>query len=67
MLEFPMQGPVLDEILVHTDWVWRKNFSLEYDKRGYQLWIPWLVLVENRGRLPSIWLDKSRMLEFPMQ
>jgi hypothetical protein len=38
LLEFPMLGPVLDGIWVHTDWVWRKHISLEYDKRGYQLW-----------------------------
>jgi hypothetical protein len=38
MLEFPMQGPVLDRIWVLTDWVWWKTFSSESEKRGYQLW-----------------------------
>ncbi len=38
MLEFPVQGPVLDGIWVHTDWVWWTAFSLEFEKRGYQLW-----------------------------
>jgi hypothetical protein len=44
MLQFPELGPVLDRIWVHTDWVWRKTFSLEYEKRGYQLWntVAWL-------------------------
>ncbi len=38
MLEFPMQGPVLDGIWVLTDWVWWNTFSSESEKRGYQLW-----------------------------
>ena len=38
MLEFSLQGPVLDRIWVLTDWVWWKTFSSESEKRGYQLW-----------------------------
>jgi hypothetical protein len=38
MLEFPMQGPVLDGIWVLTDWVWWKTFCSESEKKGYQLW-----------------------------
>jgi hypothetical protein len=37
MLEFPMQWPELDGILVHTDWVSWKTFSSLYLQRGYQL------------------------------
>ena len=38
MLEFSMQGPVLDRIWVLKDWVWWKTFSSESEKRGYHLW-----------------------------
>jgi hypothetical protein len=33
VLEYSMQGSVLDGIWVLTDWVWWKTFSLEYEKR----------------------------------
>jgi hypothetical protein len=68
MLEFPMQWPVLGEIWVPMDWVWRKTFSLEYEKRGYHLW----NMVVGLGWKPqaiSQYLASYRpiMLEFSMQ
>ncbi len=44
MLEFPMQGPVLDRIWVHTNWVWYKYFSLVYVQRGYQIESLYLIV-----------------------
>jgi hypothetical protein len=54
MLEFPVQGPVLDGIWVLTDWVWWKTFSLECEKRGYHLWNPVVGLVSWLSRVQHL-------------
>jgi hypothetical protein len=38
VLEYSMQGSVLDGSWVLTDWVRWKTFCLGYEKRGYYLW-----------------------------